>query len=128
LVFLRLAQIAIRTGQHDNISVGVTDPNFPMTGVRVHMRLDNDARAERAGICDGAIEVVGFEPEQDAMTGGRRVRIAKVGMVVIAPMVQLHQQLAVTDELLVFATAMGALAAQQLLIPCTAGLNVPNGD
>jgi hypothetical protein len=69
---MRLAQIAIRTGKHDNIPVGIADPDFPVTGVRVHMRFDDGARAERAGVCDGAIEVIGFKPKQDAMTGGRR--------------------------------------------------------
>jgi hypothetical protein len=33
-------------------------------------------------------------------------------VVVITPMMKLHQQLAVTDELLVLSTAMAALAAQ----------------
>jgi hypothetical protein len=124
---LRLARIAIWTSNHDNIAVRIADPDFLVTGVRVYMRLDDDARAERAGVCDGAIKVVGFEPEQDTVTRGRRVRIAEVGVVVITPTVQLHQHLAVTDELFIFATAMAALAAQQPPIPSTAGFNVPYG-
>ena len=106
---MRLGQIAIGASKHDDISVGIADPDFPVTRIRVHMRLDDDARAERPGVCDGAIKIIGLEPEQDSMTGRRRVRIAEVGMVVITPMVQLHQHLAITNELFVFATAMAAL-------------------
>ena len=109
---MHLNQIAIRTGKHHNISVGIADPDFPVAGIRVHVRLDDHARAEHAGICYGAIEIVGFKPKQDPMTKGSRIRIAEVGVVVIALMMKLHQQLAVTDELLVLSTAMAALAAQ----------------
>ena len=76
---MRLAQIAIRTGKHDNVPVGIADPDFLVTGVRVHMRLDDDARAERAGVCDGAIKAIGFEPEQDAMTGGAAFGSPRLG-------------------------------------------------
>jgi hypothetical protein len=61
------------------------------------------------------------------MTGGGEVRIAKIGMIVITPMVQLHQHLAVADKLLIFPAAMTALAAEQPLIPGATGLDVPYG-
>jgi hypothetical protein len=43
-------------------------------------------------------------------------------------MMKLHQQLAVTDELLVLSTAMAALAAQYAPIPSATGFNVLHGD
>ena len=56
------------------------------------------------------------------------VRVAEIGMVVLAPKMQLQYKFAAADEPLIDGSAMCALAAEELPVPATARFNVPDSD
>jgi hypothetical protein len=91
-------------------------------------RLDDVGRhLGRSG--DGGVEVVGLEPQQDAVSERSALRVADRAVVVLdPPVVELEDQLIASDEALVIRTAVGAPAAQEPLVPPAAGLDVGHGD
>lgn len=75
------------------------------------------------------IEVVDFKPEQNAVSIGLVVAIADGAVVMFdLEMMQLEDQLAIADQPLIVRAAVVALAAQEVLIPAAAGLDISDGD
>jgi hypothetical protein len=58
-------------------------------GLRPDVRLFDDLRPQLVSPSDGRVEIVDLEPQHDAMSRGRRVRIDEVGVVLRVPRVQL---------------------------------------
>jgi hypothetical protein len=58
----------------------------------------NDLSAQCAGPFDNCVKVVDLEPEHDAVSGRRRVRVYKVWVIVLVPGMELKNQLASTEQ------------------------------
>ena len=105
-----------------------------MVGPAVAVRRVLVARVNDFGfelVCAGQrrIEVANLEPQQEAVAVGAVIGIADRPMVVRDPEpVQLENEGAPRDQPLVFATAVRALAAEQMLIPATAGFDIADRD
>ena len=83
-------------------------------------------RLELVNAGQGRVEVVDFEPEEDAVSMGE-VGIADGAMMMFhIPAMELHDEFAVGNELLVMRAAMAALAVQEPLVPTAAGFDVTN--
>lgn len=73
---------------------------------------------------DGRIKILYLKPQQHTIAMSQfRIPDGPV-MVLNVPVVQLHNQLAVGDQLFVMAPTMAALTSQQPLVPATARLNI----
>src|SRR5262249_18465216 len=80
---------------------------------------------QRLGPCDGCVDVVYLEPEQQTVPRRHVVRIADASVMMLHfPAVQLHHQLAGMDETFVVRPAMCAFAIEQALIPPAARLDI----
>ena len=87
----------------------------------VHLHLDRPPK--------GGVEVVQFEPQQDAVA----VRpVCPVGdravMVLDFKGVELQDEFAVPGQPFVLGTSVSALESEQTLVPATAGFHVSDGD
>ena len=89
---------ALLTRDYDNIPVGVAEPNLPMPGVRVDMRLLDYLGTQPTDPPDGGIEVVHLEPQQDSMPTWRRVRIDEIQVMLFVPCMELKDQVTVTER------------------------------
>src|SRR5262245_42635510 len=94
---------------------------------RVAVTRREDFSAHRLGPCDGGVDVVNLEPQQQAVAR-RHVAGITNGFVMMFhfPAMQLHYQLARMDEAFVVRPTVGALATEQALIPPAAGLDISN--
>lgn len=125
---------AVGAGENDGVTVGIAEPAFPMIGAavaggRVAVPRKEDAGAEGGGAGEGGVEVVEFEPEEDAVAVGFGAGVADGAMVVLdGPGVELEDESAVVDEALVFGAAVVASASEEALVPATAGFDVLDGD
>ena len=125
---------SVRAGQDDRVAVGVAQPALPVVGAAVARRWVAMARLRDVGLhlCGsghGGVEVVGFEPQQDAVAVRFGARIADPAMVVVdAPVVKLENQRAVPHQPLIFGTAVRALAAEEALVPAATRLDVSHRD
>ena len=126
-----LSYLSVWTGEDDDIAIRVLDPHLPVLRSRVDVRLFEDPSAQTSGAVHGGIEVIDFEPEQDAMAMGCPVGLNEVGVVLRIPSVQLEDQRVPTQEPVVEET-MGMVwiapraESQQGLVPGAAGLHVPH--
>jgi hypothetical protein len=96
---------------------------------RVAMPGQDDLRLHLGHSRHRGVEVVDFEPEQEA------VAIRSVGRVPYRPVVvfdleavELKDEDAIADQALIFRAAVCALTAKQPLIPPAAGLDIGDGD
>ncbi len=84
----------------------------------------DDLRLQLCGAGGGRIEILELEPQKHPVSAGE-IRIANATVVMLhVPTMQLHDQSAVQDKLLIVVTPMTALAAKQALIPATARRNI----
>ncbi len=91
---------------------------------RIPMSRQDDVRPEFPSPHHGGIKIVQFKPQQYAVSVSE-FRIADGAVMMIhTPVVQLHQQLAIRNQLLVLASAVPALAAQKTLVPATACFDI----
>ena len=93
---------------------------------RVSVARQDNLRPEFLRAVQGRIKVFHLKPQQHAIPMSQ-FRIAD-GPVMMSnlPVVQLHEQLAIRNQLLVVASAVAALATQQTLVPATACFDIPN--
>ncbi len=85
--------------------------------------------AHLSGALQNRVKVVHFEPEQDAVSVRLVIGIANRSMMVINfKAVQLKDQLAIRNQLLVLGPSMKTPAAQQALVPSAAGFDIGYGD
>jgi hypothetical protein len=92
---------------------------------RISMLGQHNFHAHLSGALQDRVKVVHFEPEQDAVSIGLVIAVADRPMVVFnLEAVQLKNQSAVRNQLLVLGASMGAPAAQQALIPSAAGFYI----
>ena len=81
--------------------------------------------AHLSGALQDRVKVVHFEPEQDAVSVGLVIAVANRPMMVFnLEAVQLKDQLAIRNQLLVLGASMEAPAAQQPLVPSAAGFHI----
>jgi hypothetical protein len=83
---------------------------------------------EFLGAAQGGVKVFHFEPQQHAISMGQFWVADAPVMMSNVPVVQLHQQLTIRNQLFVMASAVAALAPEQTLVPATARFNVPNAN
>jgi hypothetical protein len=123
----------IRAGEHDGVAVGVTKPDFPVVWSaialgRIAVARKDNFRAEFLHPGRGGIEVFDFEPQQHPIAMSQ-VRIPnRPVMMFNVPLVQLHEQLPVGNQLFVLGSAVAALAPEQPLVPAAAGFNIANAN
>jgi hypothetical protein len=131
---LALLRRAIRARQHDDIAVRIAQPAFPVVGAIVALGRVAVARHDDLGLHlgraqHGRVEIIGLEPEQDAVAIRLVIGIAnRPVMVFDVEAVQLQDQHAMRGQSLIFMAAMRAIAAKQALIPPAAGLDIGNGN
>ena len=78
----------------------------------------DDFRMHLLSSVHGSIEIVNFEPQQDAVAIGFRIGIADGTMVMFdIPAVKLEDQLIIRDQPFIFPPAVRALTAKETLIP-----------
>ncbi len=93
------------------------------------MRCQNHLGAQSTGAFDCGVEVVDFEPQEDAVPVRAGVRVTNRAVVVIdLPIMKLHDQLTVGDETLVLRASVVAVTAEQLLVPPATGFDVAYRD
>src|SRR5690349_14440197 len=123
----------IGAGQNHRVTVRVAKPHLPVVGAtvtlgRVAMARQDDFRLKLPGADCGSVKILHFKPQQHAIAMSQ-VRVADPAMMMLhLPTVQLHEQLAVGHQLLVLASAMAAPAAQQFLVPTTAGFDISHAN
>jgi hypothetical protein len=96
---------------------------------RVPMPGQHNFNAHLSGALQDRVKVVYFKPEQDAISVGFVIAVANRPMMVFNfKAVQLKDQLAVRNQLLVLGSSVAAAAAQQALIPSAAGFYIGYGN
>jgi hypothetical protein len=123
-----LAKVTIGTSNNHNISVGIAKPELAVVGVSVHFKAFKHLGSMVLSALERFIDLVGLEPENDAVAVGLRFRIPKMWMRVGVPMVELHDHEATEGKSLVFDASGSAFETQHSLIPKAAGFNVTNRD
>jgi hypothetical protein len=91
----RSTGFAVRARNDDDISVGITNPDFPMSWGRGRVDM------QCAGPFDGGIKVVDLEPEQDAVPWSTCLRINQVRMILHVPRVELENQVTLVEQSIV---------------------------
>src|SRR5690348_5450458 len=121
---------SVRAGNHDDVAVRVAHPALPMIGPalavrRVSMLGQHHLHAQILGTLHYRVKVFDLKPEQHAVSVRLVVPITDgtVMMLHFEP-VQLQDNLAVPDQLLIFGAAVIAPAAQQTLVPPAACFHV----
>src|SRR4051812_25643510 len=95
---------------------------------RIAMAREDNLRAKLLSTANGSIEVLDFKPQLHPVPISQ-IRISDRPVVVFNfPTVQLHEQLAIGNQLLVVRSAVAALASQQPLVPATARFDIPNAN
>jgi len=89
----------------------------------------DDFHVHFAGALQDRVKVVDLEPQQHTVSVGLVLAIADGAvMVVDHEAVQLHNELAIPEELLIRGTAVTALATEEALIPAAAGFHIRDGN
>jgi hypothetical protein len=98
---------------------------------RVDVRFLDHLRMQRTRSRDRRIEIVHFKPEQDAMTGRRRVGVDEIRVILLVPSMKLEDHSTVTKQPFI-GIAMLVLwkrvSSEQALIPAAAGPYVAHGN
>jgi hypothetical protein len=130
----KLARLTVGATKDDGVAVEVAKPNLAMRRParfplgRIAMRRQDDLRTELTHALDSRVEVVDFEPQQDAIaTNGLRVAHVPVVMVDV-PCVELHDQTITEHESLVRGASVVAPTAEKRLIPTAARLYLTHDD
>ena len=96
---------------------------------RIAVTGQDDFSAQRLGPCDGGVDVVNLEPQEQPVPRRHVAGIADASVVMLLlPAEQLLHKPASMDEAFVIRPAVGALAAEQALIPPAAGLDISDTD
>jgi hypothetical protein len=125
----------IGTREHDRVTIGIAEPDFPVVGTAVAVRGIAVARHEDRGseLRDprrGRIEVVDLEPQEHAVPVGPVLGIADRAVVVIdLEPVELEDERAIRrDQPLVVGAAVRAPASEETPAPAAARLDVTYGN
>jgi hypothetical protein len=124
----------VRAGENHLVAVEITQPDLPMVRAAVARRWiavagHHHLHSHRLSACHRGVEVVNLEPQQDTVSVGCGFRVTDGAMVVVhLPAMQLQDQPVTSDEPLIIGSPMRAPAAEELLIPSTARLHVPDTD
>jgi hypothetical protein len=78
------AGITFRTGKHDNVPIGIANPNLAVIGCGVEMWLLDYLGFDGSDPLHCCFEGVGLKPEQHAVTVWRTICILEVRVVVAA--------------------------------------------
>ena len=130
----RIIPRPVGAGQDHGVAVGIAQPDFPMVGAavargRIAMARHQHVRLHPLRAGDRGIDVVDLEPEQHAVAVRLDGRIAdRAVMMLDPPSVQLQDQGVARNQALVFGAAVGAAAAEQILVPPAARFDVADGD
>src|SRR6185437_4587198 len=132
------APVAVRgsvgTGDYDGIAVAVAHPAFPVVWPALSIRRvavagHYDFNLHFLGALHHRVEVVDLEPEQHAVAIGPVTWIANAAVMVLHfEAVQLQNEGAILDQLLVLLSAVGSAATQQALIPAAARFDIRDAD
>jgi hypothetical protein len=124
--------LSVWTGEDDHIAIRVLDPDLPVLRSWIDVRLFDDPSAQTSDPVDGSIEVIDFEPEEDAMAVGCPVGAHQIRVLLVIPAVQLENKgLSTHDSVIDLTVGMVRippihLRSQQGLIPGAAGPHVPH--
>jgi hypothetical protein len=121
-------QLWKRAREYDGVPVRVAQPVFPiaiLTEVALSQRLHS--QVHRA--THGRVEVVEFEPQQDAIAVRATIGISERTVVVFhIPSMQLQDEPLASRQPFILLTPVAAGAAKQLLVPSAAGRNIVDAD
>lgn len=93
---------------------------------RIPVARQGKLRPEFLGADYSRIKVLHFKPQQHSIPMSQSWIPDGTVMMTNMPAVQLHEQLAVRNQLLVLASTVAAPASQQTLVPATARFNISN--
>jgi hypothetical protein len=92
---------------------------------RIALAWHDDLSVQVLSACNRGVEVVEFKPQEYAVSVWRDGGIPDMAMMMLhIPPVQLKNQPAVENKPLILGPAVGALAAEETLIPSTARLDI----
>jgi len=118
----------VRTGQHDDVALRITQPALPV-GVLTAMARFDDVSFHLLRPRHNRVEIIQFKPKENAISVRSKIGIPEwTVMVFDAPMVQLEDQRSVRDQSLVIRPTVAALTAKETLIPATARLDVVHAN
>jgi hypothetical protein len=128
---LALQSLGTRTmcrgaGEDDEVAVGVPNPDLLLERVRVRVHVADYRSAAGAHRLYGGLEVRNLEPEQDAVPE-RLVAIREAPVVILdLDVMELQDDLAVLDDLLVLVPAVAALGTEHPEVEPPRGGDVPD--
>jgi hypothetical protein len=93
---------------------------------RIPVARQGNLRPEFLGAGYRRIKVLHFKPQQHSIPMSHSWIPDGAVMMTNMPAMQLHEQLAVRNQLFVLASTLAALASQKTLVPATAGFNISN--
>jgi hypothetical protein len=97
----------VRTGNHDHLTIGIAKPHFPLLGRRVDVRFFDNFGPEPASALHDRVKVVDLEPQQDTVSGRRRIGVDEIRVIFLVPSVELkNQPTGVRDPLVQVAAAV----------------------
>jgi hypothetical protein len=126
-----LTRLAIWACDDDHITIGIAEPDFPVSRGRVEVRLQNDFSAQFLRSIDRGVKVIDLKPKHHAVPGRRGVSVDKVGMVLFVPGVKLKNQAArgVHAIIKIAVTVIGErVCRQQFPVPSAARPDITYGN
>ena len=122
-------------GKNDRVTVQIAQPAFPMVRTAVLTRRwvamagQDHLDFHRFSTSHCCIEIVDLKPQEDAVSVRLEIWISnRTVMVLDIPSVQLKDQLAADNKAFILRSAVRTLAAEQLLVPSTACLDVADAN
>jgi hypothetical protein len=84
--------LAVGTGDHDHVAIGIAEPKFPMLRRGVDVRTFDNLSAQAISALHRGVKIPDLEPQHDAVPDRRRSSIDEIGVFFLVPGVQLKKQ------------------------------------
>jgi hypothetical protein len=103
-------------GQHDEVAVGIAEPELALVGVGVHVHITLDQGSDILHALNRSIKIRNLEPEKNAVTERNVTRRERPVVVLHVDVVQLQDEFPTADELLILLATVGALRLEDLRV------------
>ena len=117
-----------RAGQHDQVPVGISKPQLLLLGVRILVDVVLDPRSAPPRTGDRRGEVRDLEPQQRAVSERDACRRERAMVIFDVETMELEEDLALVDDLLVLVASVPTLGTQQLDVKTARRWDVADGD
>lgn len=122
------AAMPLGLGEDNEVVIKVADPDLATPGIGIDVDAGDDARTRGADAADGRVELSRFEPESDAVTHWLAGIPDRAVMMPGLQPVQLHDELPIDEQLLIFRAAVAAGGGQHPLVPLACFPDIRDGD